>query len=114
MLSPLTDQSQPGIVEDIPEEEARRIEIRLQELVHELRQPLTTIATCAYYLHVVLPEEAGKLHEQLDTIEQQVLEADRILARTSRDLKQSQAGPSGTARSDNRAFTNAEMAGVTY
>lgn len=114
MLSYLSDPQQPGIPEETRDEAARLIEVRLRELAHELRQPLSTIATCAYYLHMVLPEEAAKLHAQLDSIEQQVTEADRILTQTCRDLRQAQSGRSGEDRAESRSLTNAQMAGVAY
>ncbi|MBZ5600976.1 MAG: hypothetical protein LAO79_01570 [Acidobacteriia bacterium] len=40
----------------------------MRVLAHELRQPLSTIESIAYYLTLILPEEQ-KVHEQLDRIQ---------------------------------------------
>ncbi len=49
-------------------------------LIHDLRQPLSTIETCACVLRMVLDgEEDERVLENLDRIERQVAEAHRIL-----------------------------------
>jgi light-regulated signal transduction histidine kinase (bacteriophytochrome) len=49
-------------------------------LVHGLRQPLSTIETCAYLLRSILSGvEDERISENLECIERQVAEAHRIL-----------------------------------
>ena len=53
----------------------------LRVIAHELRQPLSTIEAIAYYLSLVLPrEEDGKIHEQLDRLQQLVEQSNWILS----------------------------------
>lgn len=52
----------------------------LDELIHDLRQPLSTIETCAFFLRTVLEGvDDPRVREHLECIEQQVAEAQRIL-----------------------------------
>ena len=83
-------------------------QIWLRELVHQLRQPLSTIEACASYLHLAVPEEAGRIHAQLETIEQQVEELNRILVDCM-----SQTGRDASESAGSRFFTKSQMAGVT-
>jgi hypothetical protein len=48
-------------------------------LVHDLRQPLSVIDACADYLNMVLPAANLPAHRQLELLQQQVMEADRLL-----------------------------------
>lgn len=41
----------------------------LRTMAHELRQPLSTIESIAYYLTLVLPDGDQKVHEQLERIQ---------------------------------------------
>ena len=50
----------------------------MRTLAHELRQPLSTIESIAYYLTLILPEDP-KVREQLDRIQQLVEESNWIL-----------------------------------
>jgi signal transduction histidine kinase len=53
----------------------------LRVIAHELRQPLSTIEAIAYYLSLVLPREGdGKIHEQLDRLQQLVEQSNWILS----------------------------------
>jgi signal transduction histidine kinase len=52
----------------------------VRHLVHELRQPLSTIESLAYYLQMVLGKADAKLARQLDRLRQCVQETDWILA----------------------------------
>jgi nitrogen-specific signal transduction histidine kinase len=52
---------------------------QLQELAHELRQPLGTIESIAYYLQITSSDE--KLNAQLGLIQALVTEASTILER---------------------------------
>lgn len=75
----------------------------LQELAHDLSQPLTVIETTAYCLALLLPEGDPVVAAHLQRIRQQVELAGRILSAA-------QAEESSSAH----ARTNAAMAGVTY
>ena len=48
-------------------------------LVHDLRQPLSVIDACADYLNLVLPPTDHRARQQLELLQQQVGEANRIL-----------------------------------
>lgn len=51
----------------------------LSTIAHELRQPLSTIESIAYYLTLVLPHGDEKVHEQLDRIQRLVEQTGWIL-----------------------------------
>jgi signal transduction histidine kinase len=51
----------------------------LRAIAHEIRQPLSTIESIAYYLTLVLPRGDGKIHEQLTRLSQLVEQTDWIL-----------------------------------
>jgi signal transduction histidine kinase len=74
----------------------------LAELIHSLRQPLSTIEACAFYLSLVLPADDEKCREQVERIEQQVAEAGRILMEAAR-----------YARAESRSATNSDSPAVT-
>ncbi|HLY20497.1 MAG TPA: hypothetical protein VKR61_24890 [Bryobacteraceae bacterium] len=48
-------------------------------LVHDLRQPLSVIEACADYLDLVLPEADQRSRQQLELLQQQVGDANRIM-----------------------------------
>lgn len=54
--------------------------IALEDLAHELRQPLSTIEAIAYYLALVLPHDDQKTHEQLDRVQRLVEQSNWILS----------------------------------
>jgi signal transduction histidine kinase len=85
-LTPVrVDEPNPGSVEAL-----------IRQLVHDLRQPLSTIQNCASYLELVLPEASPAAQAQLRMIERQVEEADSLLLESlpalSRLLLQPAAG----------------------
>src|SRR3954470_5145921 len=51
----------------------------LQAMAHEIRQPLSTIESIAYYLTMVLPQEEEKIREQLRRLSQLVEQSNWIL-----------------------------------
>ena len=63
------------------------LECVVQNLIHDLRQPLSTIQNCAFYLGLVLPDSPEKAEEQLSRLEREVEEACRLLTEASRRLK---------------------------
>jgi C4-dicarboxylate-specific signal transduction histidine kinase len=52
----------------------------LRTIAHELRQPLSTIESIAYYLGLVLPREDTRVHEQLSRLQQLVEQSNWILS----------------------------------
>ena len=52
----------------------------MRTIAHEIRQPLGTIESIAYYLSMVLPEADGKHREQLTRIQQLVEQSNWILS----------------------------------
>lgn len=52
----------------------------LNTLAHEIRQPLSTIESIAYYLTLVLPHGDQKVHEQLNHIQRLVEQTSWILS----------------------------------
>lgn len=48
-------------------------------MVHDIRQPLSVIEACADYLDLVLPPADSRSREQLELLQQQVGDANRIL-----------------------------------
>ena len=53
----------------------------MEDLVHELRQPLGVIESLAYYLQLISPDERMSAH--LQRIQAMVLQANRILEQAS-------------------------------
>ena len=49
-------------------------------IAHELRQPLSTIGSIAYYLTLILPRDDQKIHEQLARLQQLVEQSSWILS----------------------------------
>jgi signal transduction histidine kinase len=56
----------------------------LDELVHELRQPLSTIECLTYYLELVCTDSGTRSH--LERIQDMVVQANRILEHASNTL----------------------------
>ena len=51
----------------------------LRSIAHELRQPLSTIESIAYYLSLVLPRDGGRVHEQLTQVQRLVEQSNWII-----------------------------------
>ncbi|HXS96895.1 MAG TPA: hypothetical protein VN736_19985 [Candidatus Limnocylindrales bacterium] len=58
----------------------------LVKLIHELRQPLSTIENSAYYTQMLLPPEQARAHAQLRIMEQQAEGAASLLSAASAEL----------------------------
>jgi signal transduction histidine kinase len=86
----------------------------LQNVVHDLRQPLGTIETSAYLLNRMLGGAEGQTYQHLCTIERQVDLAARILNEAVAELSRLRSLP-GTqpAADESLAFTKSETAVVT-
>jgi nitrogen-specific signal transduction histidine kinase len=65
--TPLTHPSVPAAKETI------------QELVHELRQPLSSIEAIAYYVEMTLPPELLQARQYMHRLQELVAQADTVL-----------------------------------
>ncbi len=74
MLTTIVPPSEESCVSEQPASNT------LAELIHDLRQPLSTIDACAYCLSLILPQTEGAARRHVEMIAQQVEEASRILA----------------------------------
>lgn len=79
-------------------------ELLLKNLVHDLRQPLSTIETSIYYLNLLLGNGPPRAQEQLRTIEYQVDRAAAMLSEAVAELHRLQS-PTGESRSLTKAST---------
>jgi signal transduction histidine kinase len=85
-------------------------------LVHDLRQPLSVIDACADYLNLVLPANDRRARQQLELLQAQVGEANRILHEALLQSHYADARPEPAAApvASSRPLTKAASAGVTY
>ena len=58
----------------------------LRDLVHDLRQPLANIDTCACLLEILVPDEEQRIRRHLALIQQEVENAERLLAQAAATL----------------------------
>lgn len=65
----------------------------VRHLAHELRQPLSTIETIAYYLEIVLPRDNGKVRHQLEKLQEVVQQTSWILSDAVHFLQASPPSP---------------------
>ena len=65
----------------------------VRHLAHELRQPLSTIESIAYYLEIVLPRDSGKVRHQLEKLQQVVQQTSWILSDAVHFLQASPPSP---------------------
>ena len=80
-------------------------------LIHDLRQPLSVIESCACCVRMMLPYPDPRILEQLDCIEKQVLEASLIL-HTAGAFARPPGQTGGGADPESLARTKAESAAV--
>jgi len=106
----------PDISAPLPEPFQQRIGPIMSSLVHDLRQPLSVIDACADYLNLVLPATDLRARRQLELLQQQVGEANRILHEALLQLHYTDAPPEPAAEpaASSRSLTNAASAAVMY
>ncbi len=90
--------------------QTRKTEEIFRNLVHDLRQPLGAIETCAYILQLKARDFSPAAAAQLQTIEAQVQEAARMLEQACAEMGRLKAQRTEVP---NLAFTNSNTAGVT-
>ena len=65
----------------------------IQCLIHDLRQPLSTMEAIAYYLEMTLPANMVEARGHLQRLQRLVEESNSILASAVRDSRKRQAEP---------------------
>ncbi len=65
----------------------------VRHMAHELRQPLSTIESIAYYLEIVLPQSDGRARRQVEKLQQVVQQAGWILSDAVHFLQASPPSP---------------------
>ena len=87
----------------------------LSVLVHDLRQPLSVIDACADYLNMVLPSTDFRARQQLELLQEQIGEANRIMHEALVKMHYADATSSREAPgASSLSLTNAANAAVTY
>ena len=84
-------------------------QLLIRNLVHDLRQPLSTVESCVYYLSMVAPND-GRMRQHLDLIQAQVEEASRIL---NQAVEQSHPQRETRAAGESFDFTKATTSALT-
>jgi len=104
--------SQRTLLHEEPQESVWPV---MSALVHDLRQPLSVIDACADYLNLVLPPEDQRARHQLELLQEQIGEANRILHETLVKLHYSAAPPEPAGSpAASLSLTKAASAAVTY
>ena len=105
----------PDISASHPDPLHQRVWPIMSSLVHDLRQPLSVIDACADYLNLVLPSNDRRARQQLELLQEQVGEANRIMHEAMLKLHYRDAPPAPEAPgASSRSLTNAASAAVTY
>ena len=65
----------------------------IRTLVHDLRQPLSTIEAIAYYLEMTLPAEQLEARRYLARLQSMVQESNAILIKSIRDSRVREGSP---------------------
>ena len=60
---------------------------KVGELIHELRQPLSSIEAVAYYLEMTLPPEQVELRHYMRRVQQMVDHASATLEKAAMDIR---------------------------
>jgi hypothetical protein len=82
-------------------------------LVHDLRQPLSIVEICADYLNLILPAGELRARQQVEVLQQQVVDASRLLCDALRLCKLSQERAVATSAAASRSSMNRESSAVT-
>ena len=82
----------------------------IHSLVHDLRQPLSNLETCIFWLDMVLEHPSGRVGEHLHTMENQIAQATRLLQGAVEQMRALRA------QTDGRPFemAKAAAAGVAH
>lgn len=83
----------------------------LAELVHDLRQPLTTLEYSASYLQMLLGDPQGAVQQQLQVIQEQLDVAARLVNEAAARVPRRAIQP--TVAGDSLDLTKSQTAAVT-
>ena len=83
----------------------------ISRLIHDLRQPLGNIGLSSFYIDLMLDEQAGKIHEQIHAIQDQVERASRLLAQAAEEI--GRLAPAQSAELESRELTNRATSALT-
>jgi len=98
-----------SLAPDLPGPLQQQVWTIISGLAHDLRQPLSVIDACADYLDLVLPVSDQRTRQQLELLQQQVGDANRILHDAILALRYPEAPAAAK-----RPLTNAASSAVTY
>ena len=93
MLSLATD-----ITVSLPNPVHQQLSALVSSLVHDLRQPLSVIEACADYLDLILPASDPRTRQQLELLQQQIGDANRIMHEALVNLHYGEPHGSGTLK----------------
>jgi signal transduction histidine kinase len=83
--------SDPALAADTQEPASREHALRV--IAHQLRQPLSSIETIAFYLSMVVPHKDEKIQQQLRQIRMLVEQSNRILTEGVTEASHSDDAP---------------------
>jgi signal transduction histidine kinase len=69
----------PAVALPLSDPDDPHVSAMVSTLVHDLRQPLSVIEACADYLDLVLPATDLRIRQQLELLQEQVTDANRIM-----------------------------------
>ena len=69
----------------------------VQELVHELRQPLSSIEAIAYYVEMTLPPELLQARQYMHRLQELVEQAEAVLGSAASAVSKKPAASAGAA-----------------
>ena len=81
----------------------------IQDLVHELRQPLSSIEAIAYYVEMTLPPELLQARQYMHRLQELVAQADSVLGGAASAVRKP-AASAATASAATAATTTAASA----
>jgi signal transduction histidine kinase len=97
----LTSEPSPAFVPAVSQEPALQDSAMpsdaLRVIAHQLRQPLSSIETIAFYLSMVVPHKDEKIQQQLRQIRMLVQQSNRILSEGLTEVPRSDEAPQGDA-----------------
>jgi nitrogen-specific signal transduction histidine kinase len=83
----------------------------VRHLAHDIRQPLSTVENCVYYLKLVTASDNSSVQEHLDLIQREMEEVDRILTEAMSQLRLQR--PACAAGEESLELTSASTSALT-
>jgi hypothetical protein len=85
----------------------------LQDLIHDLSQPLSNLETSLFYLELVLAHPSERVREQMRVMSRQVSQASQMIDRARQELRAMRDQCEDASAADSLPFTNSATAVVT-